>query len=81
MSEQNSPETTQRLITEHEAAEMLSLSVKTLRAWRFRGEGVGFVKLGRSVRYQIRTVEQFIEDAACTSTATHGRFSSARKAS
>ena len=44
------PDTT-RALTEREVAELLGLSVATLRAWRHRGKGPRFLRLGRSVRY------------------------------
>ena len=36
-----------RLITEHEAAELLTLSIKTLRNWRLSGNGPPHLKVGR----------------------------------
>jgi len=39
-----------RALTEREVAELLGLSVATLRAWRHRGKGPRFLRLGRSVR-------------------------------
>jgi len=41
---------TTRALTERELAELLGLSVATLRAWRHRGKGPRFLRLGRSVR-------------------------------
>jgi predicted DNA-binding transcriptional regulator AlpA len=40
---------TTRALTEREVAELLGLSVATLRAWRHRGRGPRFLRLGRSV--------------------------------
>ncbi|MGY3479514.1 MULTISPECIES: helix-turn-helix transcriptional regulator [Bradyrhizobium] len=40
------------LLTEEQAADFLSLSVRTLQAWRLRGAGPKFVRAGRAVRYQ-----------------------------
>lgn len=48
-----------RRLTVEEAAELLSVSVKTLEAWRRLGKGPEFVKLGRSVRYTIRALDAF----------------------
>jgi hypothetical protein len=39
-------------LTENQAAEFLGLSVRTLQAWRVRGGGPRYCKLGRAVRYQ-----------------------------
>lgn len=48
-----------RRLTVNEAAEVLSVSVKTLEAWRRLGKGPMFVKLGRSVRYTMRSLHEF----------------------
>jgi excisionase family DNA binding protein len=44
------------LLTEHEVAELLHVSLATVRRWRQRGTGPDFVKLGSSVRYKEATV-------------------------
>lgn len=41
------------LMTTKQAAEMLGLSPRTLENWRVRGDGPGFVKVGRAVRYSM----------------------------
>ena len=38
---------TTRALTEREVADLLGLSVATLRAWRHRGKGPRFLRLGR----------------------------------
>jgi excisionase family DNA binding protein len=38
-------------LTEKQAARLLSISHRTLQAWRRAGVGPSFIKLGRSVRY------------------------------
>jgi predicted DNA-binding transcriptional regulator AlpA len=48
-------------MNETAAAELLSLSVATLRAWRHRKQGPAFVKFGRSVRYLASDLRAFIE--------------------
>ncbi|MEE1612065.1 helix-turn-helix transcriptional regulator [Microvirga sp. CF3016] len=42
------------LLTEAQVAHLLSISTRTLQAWRVRGTGPIFVKAGRSVRYRQR---------------------------
>jgi hypothetical protein len=42
------------LLTEVQAADLLSLSVRTLQAWRARAFGPPFVRAGRAVRYRRR---------------------------
>ena len=39
------------LLNEVEAARFLAVSVRTLQAWRTKGIGPPFVRLGRAVRY------------------------------
>jgi hypothetical protein len=50
-----------QLLTEIEAAQLRRQSVRTLQAERLRGDGCRFVKIGRSVRYRLRDVLEFIE--------------------
>jgi hypothetical protein len=42
------------LLTEVQAADLLSLSVRTLQAWRTREFGPAFVRAGRAIRYRRR---------------------------
>jgi excisionase family DNA binding protein len=55
---------TARALTEREVAELLGLSVATLRAWRHRGKGPRFLRLGRSVRYLPSDVNDFVRASA-----------------
>ena len=55
---------TPRALTEREVAERLGLSVATLRAWRHRGKGPRFLRLGRSVRYLPSDVDEFVRASA-----------------
>ena len=47
-------------LTERQVAEQLGLSVATIRAWRHRGKGPRFLRLGRSVRYLPADVDEFV---------------------
>lgn len=61
------------LLTERQAAESLSLSVRTLQGWRVSGGGPLFVKLGgRCVRYRVRDIERWIEERRRSSTSDPG---------
>lgn len=51
---------TSRALTEREVAYLLGLSVATLRAWRHRGQGPRFLRLGRAVRYLPADLETFV---------------------
>jgi hypothetical protein len=61
-----------QLINEREAATLLRLSVKCLQGWRVRGGGPPFVKLGRSVRYEVPALEAFVQEAVRRSTSDVG---------
>ena len=56
-------------LNENQAAEFLGLSVRTLQAWRVRGGGPLYVKIGRSVRYQRRQLLDFQKAHTVASTA------------
>jgi excisionase family DNA binding protein len=58
-----------RALTEREVAELLGLSVATLRAWRHRGKGTRFLRLGRSVRYLPSDVDDFVRASAVDTKA------------
>ena len=51
-------------LTERQVAEQLGLSVSTLRAWRHRGKGPRFLRLGRSVRYLPADLDEFVRASA-----------------
>ena len=55
---------TTRALTEREVADLLGLSVATLRAWRHRGKGRRFLRLGRSVRYLPPDLDDFVRSSA-----------------
>ncbi len=59
---------TTRALTEREVAALLGLSVATLRAWRHRGKGPRFLRLGRSVRYLPADVADFVRASAVDTT-------------
>jgi excisionase family DNA binding protein len=57
------------LLNETRAAEYLGLSVRTLQAWRVRGGGPVFVKLGRAVRYRPDDLNAWITERMAASTS------------
>ena len=61
------------LVNEHQAAQVLGLSVKTLRRWRWSGRPPRFVKLGGAVRYDPADLAAFIKAARRTSTTDTGK--------
>lgn len=54
--------------TENQISDYLSVSVSTLQAMRLRGDGPPFYKLGGSVRYRFKLVEEWAEKQRRTST-------------
>ncbi|WP_368413232.1 helix-turn-helix transcriptional regulator [Dongia sp.] len=59
------------LITEDEAAALLSVSPKTLQGWRWHGKGPKYVKIGRCVRYDRNIILDYIADNARASTTAN----------
>jgi predicted DNA-binding transcriptional regulator AlpA len=59
-------------LNENQAAEFLGVSVRTLQAWRVRGGGPPYVKIGRAVRYQRRALVTFQQEHTVTSTTDAG---------
>jgi phage terminase Nu1 subunit (DNA packaging protein) len=55
-------------LNESQAAEFLGVSVRTLQAWRVRGGGPTYTKMGRLVRYPRRALAVFQESNAREST-------------
>ena len=57
------------LLGESETAQMLSVSTRTLQAWRLRGGGPAFVRCGRAVRYRRRDLTSWMDANAVSSTS------------
>ncbi len=57
------------LLNQDEAAEALAVPARTLEAWRCRGGGPPFVRIGRHVRYRLRDLQAWIEERTFKSTA------------
>ena len=51
------------LLNDTQAAEVLGLSIHTLRIWRHQSKGPSFIKLGRSVRYDPADLRRFVEES------------------
>jgi hypothetical protein len=50
-----------KYIDEREVANITGLALSTLRNNRFKGAGIPYVKVGRSVRYSLGDVVQYME--------------------
>ena len=56
-----------------EAARLLGIRPATLADYAIRGCGPPFAKIGRSIRYPLRGLQQWAESRTVTSTAKFGR--------
>lgn len=56
-------------LTTEEAAKYLGLKRSTLEAWRCRGGGPKFIRLGRAVRYRSGDLEAWIESRTRSNTS------------
>jgi excisionase family DNA binding protein len=61
-----------RIFRTWEAAEYLGLSKATLEAWRSRGGGPVFLKLGKAVRYRQDHLDAFAEANLRANTSQQG---------
>ena len=57
------------LINEEHASTILKVSARTLQAWRVRGYGPKFIKVGRSVRYRLEDLQTFVNENVYQSTS------------
>jgi hypothetical protein len=62
-------DTLQELNTTEESARYLRLQKQTLEAWRLKGIGPIFVKLGRRVVYRREALEKFMAERERRSTS------------
>jgi excisionase family DNA binding protein len=49
------------LLNDSEAAEYLRLQRQTMAAWRCRGRGPSFIRVGRRVYYKKSTLDEWLE--------------------
>ncbi len=60
------------LFDERVAADLLNVKTKTLQAWRVRGHGPKFVKLGRAVRYRRGDLQEYVRSRLRMATRDAG---------
>lgn len=58
-----------QILTQEELAERMRVSPSTLAKARVTGDGPPFLKIGRSVRYEVAAVDQWLEARRRTSTS------------
>ena len=51
-----------RLMTTAQAADYLTVTVAALRAWRVRGGGPPWIKLGQAVRYDQNDLDAWLDE-------------------
>lgn len=49
------------LLNEKEAAAILGISVYTLQKWRYLGKNLEYLKIGRLIKYDSKSLADFIE--------------------
>lgn len=57
------------LLNEKQAARLLGVGAKALQAWRCRGVGPTFLKIGRLVKYSQADLDTFLEGCRRESTS------------
>lgn len=50
-----------KAIDEKQAAIILGIAVQTLRNWRHQRRGPAYVKMGRSIRYMLVDLDEYLE--------------------
>ncbi len=58
----NNETSNKKLLTENEVEKLYGINKRTLQRERLFNTGIPFVKLGRRVRYQQSTIDQYIQD-------------------
>lgn len=61
----------ERIVNTEAAAHLLNVSAVTLAKWRVTGEGPRFLKFGRSVKYRISDLQEWILGQQRESTAEY----------
>ena len=64
------------LVSEAQFAAMMEVSEYTTQVWRVKGTGPLFVKLGRSVFYRLKDIENWVAGNLHSSTETTGPITS-----
>jgi predicted DNA-binding transcriptional regulator AlpA len=62
---------TEILLRTDQAAEVLGFSPRALEAWRCRGGGPRYVRVGRSIRYRPSDLEAWTQARLCSSTSEY----------
>jgi predicted DNA-binding transcriptional regulator AlpA len=68
-----------RHLNEAEVAEMLHVSIATLRRWRVLSRGPKFVKFGAAVRYEFSSVTAWVASRPTGGSRDEGPMSKGRR--
>jgi hypothetical protein len=70
-TQERSTTKTATLLSTEDAARYIGMAARTLHNWRWIGTGIGpaFVRMGRSVRYDVRTLDAWIAARTFESTS------------
>lgn len=58
-----------KLLSEREIEEIYGIKCRSLQKMRYTGDGPIYVNIGRSVRYRVSDIEEFIEARLTKSTS------------
>lgn len=65
--------TSEALLKEQEAADLLKMSARTLQGWRMVGRGPAYVRAGRSIRYRQADIVHWVDaNTVCSVPGTPG---------
>jgi predicted DNA-binding transcriptional regulator AlpA len=68
------------LLTEHEVARLLKLSVATIRRRRLFRQSPEWIKIGASVRYRREAIQELIETGTCSAVKEGAATRNVRRA-
>ena len=49
-------------LNEKQVAELIGVSISKLQNDRFKGTGLNYVKIGRTVRYSLKEIDKYLSD-------------------
>jgi predicted DNA-binding transcriptional regulator AlpA len=50
-----------KALDEKQTARIMGVAVQTLRNWRHQRKGPSYIKMGRSVRYQLNDIQEYLD--------------------
>lgn len=60
---------TDKLLTAKETAELLGVRVQTLAAWRLEARELPYTRVGRSIRYRLSAVQEYLDKQTVPASA------------